>query len=175
MKRIEFIIDYKNQEADRLLKEQERLLIASNGINNTCEACVSKLNLIDSILESKPIIEQAKMTFGTLNPPLGVVRLNTIKLIAKLILTNNSKIIEEIIKLGTLNKILNLAFEFKWNNFLHAQMINILNHIFTSKKEEENFENDLQMKFIDHVRLNNLTELNFLNQSLILSYSLIVV
>jgi UDP-N-acetylglucosamine 2-epimerase len=93
------------------------------------------------------------MSFGTLNPPLGLARLNTIKLISKLILTNNTSIIEEIIKLGTLNKILNLAFEFKWNNFLHAQMMNILTHILTAKTLDDSVNecDTLHLKLIDHV------------------------
>jgi hypothetical protein len=52
------------------------------------------------------------MTYGVLTPPLGSTRLNIIKLIAKLIGTNNSKLNQEIVHFRILNTILVSDFSF---------------------------------------------------------------
>ena len=51
-------------------------------------------------------IESVTMTYGELKPPIGSTKLNIIKLIAKLIGTNNSKLNEEIVHFKILNIIL---------------------------------------------------------------------
>lgn len=53
------------------------------------------------------------MTYGTLTPPLGTTKLNIIKLIAKLISTNNAKLFEEIIHYNILNTIFVSAFNYE--------------------------------------------------------------
>jgi hypothetical protein len=47
-----------------------------------------------------------EMTFGMLKVPLGTTRLNVIKIIAKLVATNNKNVNEELKNTGLLNKIL---------------------------------------------------------------------
>ena len=54
------------------------------------------------------------MTYGELTFPLGSTRLNIIKLISKLIGTNNSKLNEEIIHFKILNTILVIIQLFKF-------------------------------------------------------------
>jgi hypothetical protein len=114
-----------------LQKEQDKYVIALPGIKCVTEACIAKLEGFDRILEKQPVkvnylirvefklnvfvlltfvsvfqIDSAEMSYGTLTPPLSFTRLNVIKLIAKLMQTNNEQLIDEIIRLGTLNKIL---------------------------------------------------------------------
>jgi hypothetical protein len=58
--RIEFICDIKSLEQERLLKEQERILIADRGVKCVTEACISRLNEFYAILVKTDDIVRSK-------------------------------------------------------------------------------------------------------------------
>lgn len=125
--------DSQCSEQDRLKKERERILIASNGIKNVVTCCLKHLNRLHDLLVS---IKSSNETFRTTHiqsmPLFGSKRLALVKLFAKLISLNNKSINETVVELGTLNVIIDYAFEYKWNNFLHTQVLNIFTNLFNT-------------------------------------------
>ena len=61
-------------------------------------------------------------TFGTLDPPLGKVRLSIAGLIATAISSSSYVVNEAVAKTGTLNVLLDLFTRYEWNNFLHTNV-----------------------------------------------------
>lgn len=102
-------------------------------------------------LQKTPILT----TVGLLDPPVGNIRLQIIKLFACIISSNNDELLEEIIKLGTFQVLLDLFFKYPWNNFLHTQVENCLINaleiytIVDNEKINEKLSNALN----NHVRM----------------------
>lgn len=94
------------------------------GVSNTLKAIVPRLKDFHKLLHEPPKQHYLPMptTLGILDQPLGNTRLQTVRLIAFLLATNRPPVNEELARLGTLNTILNLYFEYMWNNFLHTQV-----------------------------------------------------
>lgn len=91
------------------------------------------------------------MSNGQQIPLLGIYRLNIIKLIAKLIYLNNEQFNSEIAKCNLINVILDMVFNYKWNNFLHSHLLSIFQTAFPSansaseeKNEPEELPNELE-------------------------------
>jgi hypothetical protein len=115
-------------EQERLKRDNERLEIAFKGIKVVTTCCARHLNTLHQmLLNTKPRVKHLrlnifkifissfylyflylkydclKLTNGREIQTIGIVRLNLIKLIAKLVYLNDESINEEIIKLDTIN------------------------------------------------------------------------
>lgn len=75
-----------------------------------------------------------KTTFGSLKPPLGKHRLKIVEFISVLLTISNEAAEEELIRLGAIRKVLDLLFEYPYNNFLHHQVENIVGSCLESKR-----------------------------------------
>ncbi|XP_020673791.1 serine/threonine-protein phosphatase 6 regulatory subunit 3 isoform X2 [Dendrobium catenatum] len=73
-------------------------------------------------------------TYGSLEPPLGKHRLKIVEFISVLLTISNEASEEELIHLGAIKKVLDLFFEYPYNNFLHHQVENIVGSCLESKK-----------------------------------------
>ncbi|KAK5642731.1 hypothetical protein RI129_008898 [Pyrocoelia pectoralis] len=93
---------------------------------STTLAVLERLSDFQSLLLDPPKKKPIVTTLGLLDPPLGNTRLQITKLIATLISTKNSEVIQKLIKLGTFKVLLDLFFQFPWNNFLHTQVENCI-------------------------------------------------
>jgi len=63
---------------------------------------------------------------GRLEPPLGNTRLQVVRLLAVLIPSGHDQLHGQLISLGTFQVMLDLFFQYPWNNFLHTQVENCL-------------------------------------------------
>ncbi|XVF86141.1 hypothetical protein PTKIN_Ptkin18bG0016500 [Pterospermum kingtungense] len=65
-------------------------------------------------------------TYGKLQPPLGKHRLKIVEFISVLLTVGSEAAEKELIRLGAVQRILNLFFEYPYNNFLHHHVENII-------------------------------------------------
>ncbi|XVE91031.1 hypothetical protein DITRI_Ditri20bG0123400 [Diplodiscus trichospermus] len=72
-------------------------------------------------------------TYGKLQPPLGKHRLKIVEFISVLLTVGSEAAETELIQLGALQRILNLFFEYPYNNFLHHHVENIILSCLESK------------------------------------------
>ncbi|KAI5666270.1 hypothetical protein M9H77_16123 [Catharanthus roseus] len=72
-------------------------------------------------------------TYGELRPPLGKHRLKIVEFIAVLLKTGNEVAEKELVSSGTIQRILNLFFEYPYNNALHHHVESIIYSCLDSK------------------------------------------
>ncbi|XP_047941220.1 serine/threonine-protein phosphatase 6 regulatory subunit 1-like [Salvia hispanica] len=80
-------------------------------------------------------------TYGKLQPPLGKCRLKIIEFISVLVSVSNEVAETELIRLGAVKRILELFFEYPFNNFLHHHVELIVLSCLESKNPQ----------FVDHL------------------------
>lgn len=91
----------------------------------------------------KPLL---KTSIGTLDPPLGNTRLQVTRLLSVLIALDNETALRELMRLGTVEVLLDLFFTYVWNNFLHSQVQQCISgalvaHIKPNEAEHETSDN----------------------------------
>ncbi|XP_019344420.2 serine/threonine-protein phosphatase 6 regulatory subunit 1 isoform X2 [Alligator mississippiensis] len=74
------------------------------------------------LLLEPPKRESLRMTWGLLDLPLGNTRLHVVKLLASALAAGDAGLQDELLGLGALDTMLDLYFEYSYNNFLHAQV-----------------------------------------------------
>ncbi|XP_044504625.1 serine/threonine-protein phosphatase 6 regulatory subunit 3-like isoform X2 [Mangifera indica] len=72
-------------------------------------------------------------TFGELKPPLGKHRLKIVEFIAVLLKTGNEAAEKELVSSGTIQRVLDLFFEYPYNNALHHHVESIIYSCLESK------------------------------------------
>ncbi|CAH8362485.1 unnamed protein product [Eruca vesicaria subsp. sativa] len=65
-------------------------------------------------------------TYGKLQPPLGKHRLKIVELISVLLTVGSEAAEKEVIRLGVVKRVLDLFFEYPYNNFLHHHVENVI-------------------------------------------------
>ncbi|XP_012342045.1 serine/threonine-protein phosphatase 6 regulatory subunit 3 isoform X1 [Apis florea] len=85
-------------------------------------ATLPYLEQLHKLLLDPPYKPPVKTTTGVLECPFGFTRLLVTKLFATLMATENVKIYEALVELGTFQTLLDLFFKYTWNNFLHTQV-----------------------------------------------------
>lgn len=103
----------------------------AQGVTNVLLAITPRLKDFHSLLVEPPKqrFETMPTTIGCLDPPLGNTRLQTVRLIAALVLTNTHTVNVELANLGTIKVLLDLCFHYVWNNFLHTHVTQCVNTI----------------------------------------------
>ncbi|KAK9155173.1 hypothetical protein Sjap_002653 [Stephania japonica] len=74
-------------------------------------------------------------TYGSLQPPLGKHRLKIIEFISTLQSIGSEAAEKELIRLGAIQRVLDLFFEYPFNNFLHHHVENIVVSCLESNKD----------------------------------------
>ncbi|CAN0898836.1 Serine/threonine-protein phosphatase 6 regulatory subunit 3 [Linum grandiflorum] len=74
-------------------------------------------------------------TYGQLKPPLGKHRLKIVEFIAILLKTGNDTAQKELVSSGTIKRVLDLFFEYPYNNALHHQVESIIFSCLETKSE----------------------------------------
>ncbi|KAK1281141.1 hypothetical protein QJS04_geneDACA017730 [Acorus gramineus] len=99
-------------------------------IDGMLESLGDLLRLLD-ISSSEVILPT---TYGNLQPPLGKHRLKIVEFISVLMAIASEAAEKELIRLGALQHILDLFFEYPYNNFLHHHVENIISSCLESNK-----------------------------------------
>ncbi|XP_060570652.1 serine/threonine-protein phosphatase 6 regulatory subunit 3-like isoform X2 [Ruditapes philippinarum] len=127
---IQTLLEFKKQGPEDSVEQMttvdaEQMFL---GVNNVLSAINPRLKDFHTILVEPPKQRFCVMpsSAGSLNPPLGNTRLQTGRLVASLLLTNTHSINVELAQLGTINVLIDLYFNYIWNNFLHTHVTQCL-------------------------------------------------
>lgn len=92
----------------------------------TVEGMLESLGDLLRLLDVTPTEKTLPTTYGKLQPPLGKHRLKIVEFIAVLLTVGSEAAEKELIRLGAVQRILDLFFEYPYNNFLHHHVENII-------------------------------------------------
>ncbi|XP_066935183.1 serine/threonine-protein phosphatase 6 regulatory subunit 3-like [Clytia hemisphaerica] len=99
----------------------------ANGIHSTLEVLSEHMDSFYKILSQPNTKTSAlEMTYGTLQPPLGKVRLGIASLVCTSISTNTKIVNDAIAQTQLLSCLLDLFGRYEWNNFLHTCVQNCI-------------------------------------------------
>ncbi|KAL6567258.1 hypothetical protein OROGR_000926 [Orobanche gracilis] len=107
----------------------------------TVQAMLESLGDLLKLLDISYVGHILLTTYGKLQPPLGKHRLKIIEFISVLVAVSSEVAEKELIFLGALKRIIELFFEYPYNNFLHYHV----EHIVTSCLESKN------PQFVEHL------------------------
>ncbi|XP_057597272.1 serine/threonine-protein phosphatase 6 regulatory subunit 2 isoform X2 [Hippopotamus amphibius kiboko] len=97
----------------------DRLCAVSSGVLRGIEP---RLKDFHQLLLSPPKKAAILTTVGVLEEPLGSARLHGARLVAALLHTDTPSVNQELCRLDTMGVLLDLFFQYTWNNFLHLQV-----------------------------------------------------
>lgn len=103
-----------NGTEDEVTDSEDRIKISN--------ATLPYLEQLHKLLLDPPYKSPVKTTTGVLECPVGFTRLHVAKLFTTLMATENAKVYETLVELGTFQALLDLFFKYMWNNFLHTQV-----------------------------------------------------
>ncbi|XP_019453965.1 PREDICTED: serine/threonine-protein phosphatase 6 regulatory subunit 3-like isoform X2 [Lupinus angustifolius] len=93
---------------------------------DTIGAMLPKLGELIALLDVSSDEKVLPTTYGELRPPLGRHRLKIVEFIAVLIQTGNEVAEKELVNSGTIRRVIDLFFEYPYNNALHHHVESIL-------------------------------------------------
>ncbi|XP_063239903.1 serine/threonine-protein phosphatase 6 regulatory subunit 2 isoform X2 [Bacillus rossius redtenbacheri] len=94
----------------------------SRVVVSTTAAVVPWVARLHDLLLNPPVKAPVRTTVGVLDPPLGNARLQVARLVAALVSIDDADVNKELVRLGTVEVLLDLFFNYTWNNFLHFQV-----------------------------------------------------
>ncbi|XP_055836078.1 uncharacterized protein LOC129904544 isoform X3 [Solanum dulcamara] len=100
---------------------------------DTINAMLPKLSGLLELLNVSSDEKVLPTTYGELRPPLGKHRLKIVEFISVLLKTGNAVAEKELISSGTIERVLNLFFEYPYNNALHHHVESIIYSCLESK------------------------------------------
>ncbi|XP_056175542.1 uncharacterized protein LOC115687227 isoform X2 [Syzygium oleosum] len=92
----------------------------------TVEGMLESLGDLLKLLDVSSTEKTLPTTYGKLQPPLGKHRLKIVEFIAVLLTVGSEAAEKELVCLGAVQRILDLFFEYPYNNFLHHHVENII-------------------------------------------------
>ncbi|KAL4324398.1 hypothetical protein GQ457_11G019710 [Hibiscus cannabinus] len=101
----------------------------------TIKAMLPKLGDLLMLLNVSSDEKILPTTYGELRPPLGKHRLKIVEFISVLLRTGNEAAEKELIRSGTIQEVLDLFFEYPFNNALHHHVENIILSCLESKND----------------------------------------
>ncbi|XP_041026646.1 serine/threonine-protein phosphatase 6 regulatory subunit 3-like isoform X2 [Juglans microcarpa x Juglans regia] len=99
----------------------------------TIEGMLESLSDLLKLLDVSSAENVLLTTYGKLQPPLGKHRLKIVEFISVLVTVGSEAAEKELIRLGAVQRILDLFFEYPYNNFLHHHIESILFSCLESK------------------------------------------
>ncbi|PHT35150.1 hypothetical protein CQW23_26950 [Capsicum baccatum] len=100
---------------------------------DTIDAMLPKLGGLLELLNVSSDEKVLPTTYGELRPPLGKHRLKIVEFISVLLKTGNEVAEKELVSSGTIDRVLNLFFEYPYNNALHHHVESIIYSCLESK------------------------------------------
>ncbi|CAA2993254.1 serine threonine- phosphatase 6 regulatory subunit 3-like isoform X2 [Olea europaea subsp. europaea] len=100
---------------------------------DTVGAMLPKLGDLLTLLRVSSDEKILPTTYGELQPPFGKHRLKIVEFIAELLKTGNEMAEKELVSSGTIQRVLDLFFEYPYNNALHHHVESIIYSCLESK------------------------------------------
>ncbi|TKY67211.1 Serine/threonine-protein phosphatase 6 regulatory subunit 3 [Spatholobus suberectus] len=102
---------------------------------DTIGAMLPKLGELLVLLDVSSDNKVLPTTYGELRPPLGKQRLKIVEFIAVLLKTGNEVAEKELANSGTIRRVIDLFFEYPYNNSLHHHVESIVSSCLESKSD----------------------------------------
>ncbi|XP_058099365.1 uncharacterized protein LOC131243790 isoform X2 [Magnolia sinica] len=102
----------------------------------TVEGMLESLGNLLKLLDISTTEPGLPTTYGKLQPPLGKHRLKIVEFISVLLTVGSEAAEKELIQLGAIQRILDLFFEYPYNNFLHHHVENIIVSCLENKRDQ---------------------------------------
>uniref|UniRef100_A0A0E0KVE0 Uncharacterized protein n=1 Tax=Oryza punctata TaxID=4537 RepID=A0A0E0KVE0_ORYPU len=112
------------------LLDPKRLVLASY------QAFRSQLSHATLLLDVSAADNVLPTTYGVLQPPLGKHRLKIVEFISVLLSIGSEAAEIRLIHLGAIKRVIDLFFEYPFNNFLHHHVENIIGSCLDSKQDQ---------------------------------------
>ncbi|CAL1405929.1 unnamed protein product [Linum trigynum] len=106
---------------------------AVSGSPTTVEGMLESLGDLLKLLDVSSTDNVLLTTYGKLQPPLGKHRLKIVEFISVILTIGSEAAEKELIRLGAIQRILDLFFEYPYNNFLHHHVESIIFSCLESK------------------------------------------
>jgi len=97
---------------------------------------VSRFSDCKTFLMNKSPSSCLRTTIGVIDPPFGRVRQAMVELIDATLGTNNAFVFDSAISSGLIPLIIDLFFQYKWNNFLQESVVSILSVLLKCPNEK---------------------------------------
>ncbi|WOL15710.1 serine/threonine-protein phosphatase 6 regulatory subunit 3-like [Canna indica] len=107
------------------------LVIASQ---DTVEGMLERLGDLLKLLEISSSEGDLPTTYGKLQPPLGKHRLKIAEFISVLLTIGSEAAEQELTRLGAIKRLIDMFFEYPFNNFLHHHVENVIGSCLESKR-----------------------------------------
>jgi len=120
----------------------------ANEVPTIVRLLAKRAKTLNDFLHVKPEGE-LQTSFGSLSPPLGSHRLKIIDLISSLITARYVSIYNTLLETPIFSSLMELFFEYHWNNFLHY----LVSRIFTVLLESN--DSDIVLKFLELTKLHS--------------------
>lgn len=121
---------FRSTESEQMTAlDAERL---SHGVNNVLTAVTPRLDDFHNLLLKPPVKPAITLTIGRLDPPFGNCRLEVAHLLTALLSTNNHLVNAKLASLQTILVLMDMFFEYSWNNFLHTHVEHAIGRIITN-------------------------------------------
>lgn len=127
---------YFRPEAQETMTPQDEERIRQ-GLTRTVSAILPRVRDFHQLLIDPPKKQPISTTFGTLDPPMGSTRIHLARLISAFLFANVHSVNVELNNLGTMQVLLDLFFQYSWNNFLHTQVEQCIGIILSNDPTED--------------------------------------
>ncbi|XP_068656215.1 uncharacterized protein [Aristolochia californica] len=113
---------------------QQTLGPAITASPETVEGMLGSIGELLKLLDVSSSDSMLQTTYGKLQPPLGKHRLKIVEFFSVLLTVGSEAAEKEVIQQGAIKRILDMFFEYPYNNFLHHHVENIIVSCLESKK-----------------------------------------
>jgi serine/threonine-protein phosphatase 6 regulatory subunit 3 len=135
---LRIVIDHKEQHDESEDDEDENLEEADN-ISQITALIASRTKDFLSLLTTEPALEKVTTSHGTMDPPMGEMRLKVVEhlqTLFKISVERYAQIRKELVSQNVFNILLDLFFKYEFNNILHCQVFSIIQMVMESKDSE---------------------------------------
>lgn len=120
-------------------------------LKTTVAAITERFDSFKTILLRTPKMDAQLTTLGLLNPPFGFTRLQVLRLMSTALMAGSTAFNQKFIELEMFTVLLDLFFQYPWNNFLHTQVLQCVNIVLEYDHNPQlSQENSVSIQ--DHVR-----------------------
>jgi hypothetical protein len=114
---------------EKMMKHQQQTQQNEEKLSPVIMVVLSRLPKFVSLLQNPPASNAIHTSFGTLDPPLGEMRLRVIEFVSTLFHIRSEHVETEVVKSGVLAVITDLFFQYEFNNLLHNLFLKIISYI----------------------------------------------
>jgi hypothetical protein len=138
---LRIVIDHKEKPDDDSDEDEDENLENADNISQITSTIASRTKDFLTLLTNEPQLDKVNTSHGTLDPPMGEMRLKVVEhlqTLFKISVERYAQIRKELVSLNVFNILLDLFFKYEFNNILHCLVFSIIQMVMESKDKELN-------------------------------------